>query len=534
MKTGVVAVIRGGKPGKTVAIREDIDALPMKELTGLLFASENDGACHSCGHDIHTTVLLYCAKVLSEIREELAGTVMLIFQPAEEHMGAGELVDCNFTQVAKPDAFIGLHVSPEIDAGSIGLKKGPANASNDFFNIKIKGKGGHGAHPENCIDPVVIAGYVITQLQTVISRENYPVYPGVVEDYDEEIDEQFDLLYVKGYIKTAHGNGYSASASSSKATMVEGDTTTITLTTFKFTPGLRVPYAIEGVGAENITIPKYGYVNIGLNGNASISFTLKSNSPRTDSNKLTVEFAIMGGVKTTVPYTLNANSTYTGKIGAFDGMNDVVQKKHVVGDTFYVCISQHGLSGKTVRLTGLFSGQGNHQLHINNKLAVGTNGGYVDVVMPANGADLYVPIRSTQVGKVATSSLNFSLSYNSVVLSTYSVPAELLKLEAFWIDSSTNQRITAVKDTKPFKLVVKHNSNQSLNFALAVTENTVVGEITPDVPASIIGTMTGVVESNIFVVNRGDRSLTDRLTVKVISPRESSDTVSPTITFQPS
>ena len=78
MKTGVVAVIRGGKPGKTVAIREDIDALPMKELTGLPFASENDGACHSCGHDIHTTVLLYCAKVLSEIREELAGTVMLI------------------------------------------------------------------------------------------------------------------------------------------------------------------------------------------------------------------------------------------------------------------------------------------------------------------------------------------------------------------------------------------------------------------------------------------------------------------------
>ena len=129
MKTGVVAVIRGGKPGKTVAIREDIDALPMKELTGLPFASENDGACHSCGHDIHTTVLLYCAKVLSEIREELAGTVMLIFQPAEEHMGAGELVDCNFTQVAKPDAFIGLHVSPEIDAGSIGLKKGPAKGA---------------------------------------------------------------------------------------------------------------------------------------------------------------------------------------------------------------------------------------------------------------------------------------------------------------------------------------------------------------------------------------------------------------------
>ena len=181
MKTGVVGIIHGGKPGKTVAIREDIDALPMKELTGLPFASENDGVCHSCGHDIHTTVLLYCAKVLSEIREELAGTVMLLFQPAEERMGgAKQLVDCDFTKVAKPDAFIGLHVSPEFDAGSIGLKKGPANASNDFFHIKISGKGGHGAHPENCVDPVAIAGYVITQLQTVISRENYPVYPGVL------------------------------------------------------------------------------------------------------------------------------------------------------------------------------------------------------------------------------------------------------------------------------------------------------------------------------------------------------------------
>ncbi len=181
MKTGVVGIIRGGKSGKTVAIREDIDALPMKELTGLPFASENDGVCHSCGHDIHTTVLLYCAKVLSEIREELAGTVMLLFQPAEERMGgAKQLVDRDFTKAAKPDAFIGLHVSPEVDAGSIALKKGPANASNDFFHIKISGKGGHGAHPENCIDPVAIAGYVITQLQTVISRENYPVYPGVL------------------------------------------------------------------------------------------------------------------------------------------------------------------------------------------------------------------------------------------------------------------------------------------------------------------------------------------------------------------
>ena len=181
LKTGVVGIIHGGRSGKTIAVREDIDALPMKELTGLPFASVNDGICHSCGHDIHTTVLLYCAKVLSEIRDELSGTVMLLFQPAEERMGgAKQLVQCNFTKAGKPDAFVGLHVSPLVDAGSIGLKKGPASASNDFFHIKISGKGGHGAHPENCVDPIAIAGYVITQLQTIISHENYPVRPGVL------------------------------------------------------------------------------------------------------------------------------------------------------------------------------------------------------------------------------------------------------------------------------------------------------------------------------------------------------------------
>ena len=176
--TGIIAIL--GKGQKCVAIRADMDALKVKEETGLAYSSCNEGMMHACGHDNHIAMLLGAAYILRDLQDQICGTVYFVFQPAEEHMGAGELVDCNFTQVAKPDAFIGLHVSPEIDAGSIGLKKGPANASNDFFNIKIKGKGGHGAHPENCIDPVVISGYVITQLQTVISRENYPVYPGVL------------------------------------------------------------------------------------------------------------------------------------------------------------------------------------------------------------------------------------------------------------------------------------------------------------------------------------------------------------------
>lgn len=181
LKTGVVGILKGGKPGRTVAIREDIDALPMAELTGLPFQSAVEGVCHSCGHDVHTTTLLYCARILADLREELCGTVMLLFQPAEEKgSGAKQLADCKFYEAAAPDVFVGLHVSPEYPAGFIGLKKGPANASSDLFRIKITGKGGHGAHPENVIDPVVISGYVLTQLQTVISRENHPVYPAVM------------------------------------------------------------------------------------------------------------------------------------------------------------------------------------------------------------------------------------------------------------------------------------------------------------------------------------------------------------------
>lgn len=181
LRTGAVGVLRGGRPGKTVAIREDIDALPMPELTGLPFASQNENVCHSCGHDMHTAILLCCAKALSEIKDELAGNVLFLFQPAEETgSGAKELVDCDFTKVLKPDVFIGLHTGPAIPAGDIGVKKGPAGGSSDSFKITVTGKGGHGAHPENCIDPIAAACYMVTQLQTVISRENHPVYPAVM------------------------------------------------------------------------------------------------------------------------------------------------------------------------------------------------------------------------------------------------------------------------------------------------------------------------------------------------------------------
>ena len=181
MKTGVVGVLRSGKPGKTIALRADIDALRMSEETGLSFASKHTGKCHSCGHDIHTAILIYCAKILSEIKDKLTGNVMFLFQPAEESgSGAQQLVACRFWEVLQPDVFVGLHTAPDRLVGSIAVKAGAANASADGFHIRIVGHGGHGAHPEKCIDPIMIACSVVTQLQTIVSREIHPIHPAVL------------------------------------------------------------------------------------------------------------------------------------------------------------------------------------------------------------------------------------------------------------------------------------------------------------------------------------------------------------------
>ena len=182
LATGVTAVIRGGKKSdKTVGLREDIDGLPMTEETGLPFAS-TCGRQHACGHDIHTTALLLAARVLQEMRAELAGNVRLIFQPAEEVMdGARKMIATGFMNFEpKCNTVVGFHCSPEWDGGTIGLIKGPGNASTDGINITVKGKGGHGAHPYRCVDPVVTACYMVTQLQTLLSRENPAVQPAVL------------------------------------------------------------------------------------------------------------------------------------------------------------------------------------------------------------------------------------------------------------------------------------------------------------------------------------------------------------------
>ncbi|MCM3570598.1 M20 family metallopeptidase [Neobacillus mesonae] len=168
VKTGTAAEITGGV-GPTVALRADIDALPILEKSNLPFRSKVDGVSHMCGHDVHTTIALGAAVVLQELRESLPGNVRVIFQPAEEtEGGATSIIAAGLLNGVK--SIIGLHNSPDIPTGTMGVKAGFLMASVDDFTITIKGKGGHAAQPERTIDPIVIGTAVVTQLQTIVSR----------------------------------------------------------------------------------------------------------------------------------------------------------------------------------------------------------------------------------------------------------------------------------------------------------------------------------------------------------------------------
>ena len=179
--TGVVGLIEGALPGKTLALRADMDALNLQENTSLEFSSIHPGASHSCGHDIHTAVLLGCAEVLNGMRESIKGNIKLIFQPAEENLsGALRMLQSAVLENPAVDAIMALHCWPELPAGAIGLKKGSFMASSDNLDITIIGKAGHAAHPHKCVDPIVIAGQVLTCLQTIVAREISPVDSAVI------------------------------------------------------------------------------------------------------------------------------------------------------------------------------------------------------------------------------------------------------------------------------------------------------------------------------------------------------------------
>jgi len=181
--TGLLAVIEGRNPDrKVVALRADMDALPIVEANQVPYKSSVEGVMHACGHDVHTASLLGTARILQELRNEFEGTVKLVFQPGEEKLpgGASLMIKEGALQNPAPSRMIGQHVAPNIPVGKIGFREGMYMASTDEIYVTVRGKGGHGAMPETLIDPVLITSHIIVALQQIISRNCNPRNPSVL------------------------------------------------------------------------------------------------------------------------------------------------------------------------------------------------------------------------------------------------------------------------------------------------------------------------------------------------------------------
>lgn len=180
--TGVIAMIEGEQPGATIALRAELDALPISEQTGLDFASVNPNVMHACGHDMHMANLVATAKVLWQLKSAIKGRVMLIFQPGEELLpgGANLIIDSEVFKSNKPDLMIGWHILPELPLGIAGFKPGDYMASGDEIYLTVNGKGGHAALPHLLVDPVLIASHIIVALQQVVSRKGSSQVPTVL------------------------------------------------------------------------------------------------------------------------------------------------------------------------------------------------------------------------------------------------------------------------------------------------------------------------------------------------------------------
>lgn len=181
LETGVVGLLRGKEEGPTIALRGDIDALPIQELTDVPYKSKIDGVMHACGHDFHTSSVIGAAIILSSIKNKIKGNVMFVFQPAEEvNKGAKLMVEKGLFTDIKADLIFGLHNNPEIPWGKIAIKKGGLMAAVDTIRIKIKGKGGHGAIPNATRDPIIAASAMLMNLQTIVSRNVSPLDSAVI------------------------------------------------------------------------------------------------------------------------------------------------------------------------------------------------------------------------------------------------------------------------------------------------------------------------------------------------------------------
>ena len=180
---GIVGIIKGKNPTiKTIALRADIDALPIEEKNNCDYASKNIGVMHACGHDVHTTSLLGAAKILNELKEHFEGSIKLIFQPAEEKLPGGASIMIKEGVLKNPavEVIFGQHVLPQLETGKVAFKSGIALASCDEIYLTVKGKGGHGAVPHFTIDPILIASHIVVALQSVVSRNANPIMPSVL------------------------------------------------------------------------------------------------------------------------------------------------------------------------------------------------------------------------------------------------------------------------------------------------------------------------------------------------------------------
>ncbi|WP_216830772.1 M20 metallopeptidase family protein [Alkalihalobacterium elongatum] len=177
-KTGVLGVIEGGRPGKTVALRADMDALPITEETNLSYESKVVGKMHACGHDAHVSMLLGAARILNETKNKLPGKVLLVFQPAEEITpigGAEPMMEDRVFAEHTPDVIFAQHVWPDLPVGQIGVRPGPMMGASDRFKVEIEGSGGHASMPHQAVDAIIVANTVISNLQTIVSRNVNPV-----------------------------------------------------------------------------------------------------------------------------------------------------------------------------------------------------------------------------------------------------------------------------------------------------------------------------------------------------------------------
>jgi amidohydrolase len=205
--TGVLGAIEGGRPGPTLAIRADMDALPIAEETGLPFASTVAGKMHACGHDIHTATLLGVAAVLRDMAPMLAGRVLLVFQPAEEVLeGAAAMIADGAAEGI--DLALGFHNQPDIPVGRFGFCPGACLAASDRFDLVVRGKSGHAAHPYAAVDPIVAASAFVSQVQTVVSREIRPIHPAVVTIGSFQGGATYNIIpervHLKGTVRTLH------------------------------------------------------------------------------------------------------------------------------------------------------------------------------------------------------------------------------------------------------------------------------------------------------------------------------------------